>query len=102
MLLIYSLVLADRDPEGKVSSCPALHSAPLQCCRHISAQQCRSLLTAGPSLLEHTWQTQGPNDTDRLEPQRGAEPSSGRRVSGEWVQKEHLGEEAAGAESQHE
>lgn len=30
MLLIYSLVLADRDSEGKVSSCPALHSAPLQ------------------------------------------------------------------------
>lgn len=28
MLLIYSLVLTDRDPEGKECSCPALPAAP--------------------------------------------------------------------------
>lgn len=28
MLLIYSLVLADRDPEGKAQSCPALPAVP--------------------------------------------------------------------------
>lgn len=76
------------------------------CC----AQHCGTPLLSGsaapaprPSLLGHARQTQGPNDTGHLSHRElGQAPGLAQEGVGKGLtQKEHGGEEEAGAESRH-
>lgn len=99
MLLIYSLALIDRDPEGKARSCLALPAAP-----STAGSTLRSGLAPPDSRAFPFWITHGkhggPNNTGHLESQR-AEPSSraGPGGSRKKSRNKHVGEEKAGAES---